>query len=128
MRVLSVDDSSMVRKIIRGAVEVLDGELLEASDGIEALDLLEEEYKRVDLILLDWNMPRLDGMEVLKRLKADRRFRSIPVMMVTTESERENIVRAIQHGAVHYLVKPFTIEELIKRIMESLGKGGYEHD
>lgn len=128
MRVLSVDDSSMVRKIIRGAVEVLDGELLEASDGIEALDLLEEEYKRVDLILLDWNMPRLDGMEVLKRLKADRRFRSIPVMMVTTESERENIVRAIQHGAVHYLLKPFTIEELIKRIMESLGKGGYEHD
>ena len=107
---------------------MLDGELLEASDGIEALDLLEEEYKRVDLILLDWNMPRLDGMEVLKRLKADRRFRSIPVMMVTTESERENIVRAIQHGAVHYLLKPFTIEELIKRIMESLGKGGYEHD
>ncbi len=124
MRVLSVDDSSMVRKIIKGAVEVLDGELLEASDGIEALELLEEEYKSVDLILLDWNMPRLDGMEVLKRLKGDRRFRSIPVMMVTTESERENIVRAIQHGAVHYLVKPFTIEELIKRIMESLGKGG----
>ena len=62
-------------------------------------------------------------MEVLKQLKADRRFRGIPVMMVTTESERKNIVRAIQAGAAHYLIKPFTIEELVKRIMESMGKG-----
>lgn len=128
MKVLSVDDSAMIRKIIRGAVEVLDGDLLEASDGIEALELLEEEYRSIDLILLDWNMPRLDGMEVLKKLKADNRFRAIPVMMVTTESERSNIVKAIQHGAVHYLVKPFTIQELVKRIMESLGKGGYKND
>ncbi|MFY9176890.1 MAG: response regulator [Caldicoprobacterales bacterium] len=128
MKVLSVDDSAMIRKIIRGAVEVLDGDLLEASDGIEALELLEEEYRSIDLILLDWNMPRLDGMEVLKKLKADSRFRAIPVMMVTTESERSNIVKAIQHGAVHYLVKPFTIQELVKRIMESLGKGGYKND
>ncbi|NLN40455.1 MAG: response regulator [Clostridiales bacterium] len=128
MRVLSVDDSAMVRKIIRGAVEVLDGDLLEASDGIEALELLEKQYKYIDLILLDWNMPRLNGMEVLKKLKADRRFRSIPVMMVTTESERQNIVSAIQQGAIHYLIKPFTIEELIKRIMECLGKGGYKND
>ena len=119
---------AMIRKIIRGAVEVLDGDLLEASDGIEALELLEEEYRSIDLILLDWNMPRLDGMEVLKKLKADSRFRAIPVMMVTTESERSNIVKAIQHGAVHYLVKPFTIQELVKRIMESLGKGGYKND
>ena len=125
MKVLSVDDSAMVRKIIRGAVEVLDGNLLEASDGIEALEILEKEYKSIDLILLDWNMPRLNGMEVLKRLKADKRFRAIPVMMVTTESERQNIVKAIQQGAIHYLVKPFTIEELVKRIMESLGKGGH---
>ncbi|NLI61279.1 MAG: response regulator [Clostridiales bacterium] len=123
MKVLAIDDSIMVRKIIRGAVEVLDGNLIEASDGIEALEVMEEEYKDIDLILLDWNMPRLNGMEVLKQLKADRRFRGIPVMMVTTESERKNIVRAIQAGAAHYLIKPFTIEELVKRIMESMGKG-----
>jgi two-component system chemotaxis response regulator CheY len=123
MNILSVDDSSMVRKIIRGAVDVLNGNLMEASDGIEALEILEKEYKNIDLILLDWNMPRLNGMEVLKRLKRDKRFRAIPVMMVTTESERVNIIKAIQEGAVHYLVKPFTIEELVKRIMESLGKG-----
>ena len=125
MNILSVDDSAMVRKIIRGAVEVLDGNLLEASDGIEALEIMEREYDSIDLVLLDWNMPRLNGMEVLKRLKADKRFKSVPVMMVTTESERQNIVKAIQEGAVHYLVKPFTIEELVKRIMESLGKGEY---
>lgn len=123
MNILSVDDSAMVRKIIRGAVDVLDGNLMEASDGIEALEILEKEYENIHLILLDWNMPRLNGMEVLKLLKADKRFRAIPVMMVTTESERENIVKAIQEGAVHYLIKPFTIEELVKRIMESLGKG-----
>ncbi len=125
MNILSVDDSAIVRKIIRGAVEVLDGNLLEAASGMEAMDVLNKEYKNIDLILLDWNMPGLTGLEVLERLKADKRFRSIPVMMVTTESERENIVKAIQAGATHYLVKPFTIEELIKRIMESLGRGEY---
>lgn len=125
MNILSVDDSAIVRKIISGAVEVLDGNLLEASDGIEALEIMEKEYINIDLVLLDWNMPRLNGIAVLKKLKADKRFRTIPVMMVTTESERENIVKAIQEGAVHYLIKPFTIEELVKRIIESLGKGEY---
>jgi two-component system, chemotaxis family, chemotaxis protein CheY len=123
VKILSVDDSVIIRKIIRGAAEVLDFELLEASDGGEALSVLENEYPNIELILLDWNMPGMNGYELLKMLKEIENYRRIPVMMVTTESERENIIKAIQAGAANYLTKPFTIEELIKRVMECLGRG-----
>ena len=124
MQILSVDDSAIVRKIIRGAAEVLGYELLEASDGLEGLSILEANYKNIDLILLDWNMPGMNGMELLKKAKSNPDLARIPVMMVTTESERENIVKAIKEGASHYMTKPFTVEELIKKILECLGMGG----
>ncbi len=124
LRLLSVDDSNIVRKIMRGAADVLDYELLEAADGLEALELLEKESGRVDLILLDWNMPGMNGFDFLVAVKSDARYKSIPVMMVTTETEKSNIIMAIQAGAVHYMIKPFTIEELVKKILESLGQGG----
>lgn len=123
MKILSVDDSSVIRKIIRGAVEVLEYELLEASDGLEGLSVLEEHYKEIELILLDWNMPGMNGFKFLQTIKAHPEFKKIPVMMVTTESEKNNIVKAIQAGAVHYMTKPFAMEELMKRILECLGKG-----
>lgn len=123
LKLLSVDDSNIVRKIMRGAAEVLNYELLEAADGIEGLELLEGEYQEVDLILLDWNMPGMNGYDFLTAVKADERYKSIPVMMVTTETEKTSIIKAIQAGAVHYMIKPFTIEELVKKILESLGQG-----
>jgi len=123
MKILSVDDSAIVRKIIQGAVEVLNFDLLEASDGLEGKKVLEEHHEEIGLILLDWNMPGMNGMELLQVIKGDEQFRHIPVMMVTTESEKENIVRAIKEGAEHYVVKPFTMEELIKKILECLGQG-----
>lgn len=121
MKVLSVDDSAIIRKIIRGSAETLGLDFLEAGDGQEALNLLDDEYKDVSLILLDWNMPVMDGFTTLQYLKADERFKSIPVMMVTTEAERTNIVRAIQAGAKHYLVKPFSPEDLMSTMLECLG-------
>lgn len=124
MNILSVDDSAVMRKIIRNAVEVLDYNLLEASDGFGALSLLENKYKEVDLILLDWNMPGMNGLEFLQRVKSHQHFREIPVMMVTTESERCNIIKAVQAGAAHYIIKPFVMEELTKRILECMGRGG----
>jgi len=123
MRMLSIDDSSVVRKIIRMAAEVLEFELIEAEDGYEGLTKLDELGGQVDIILLDWNMPGMTGLEVLKKLKQNEKTRRIPVMMVTTESQKENIVEAVKSGAAHYMIKPFTMEELTKKIMECLGRG-----
>ena len=121
MKVLSVDDTAIIRKIIRGSAEVLGLEFLEAGDGAEALEILATECNEVGLILMDWNMPVMDGFTTLKNLKSDERFRHIPVMMVTTEAERANIVQAIQAGAKHYLTKPFTPEDLMSKMLECMG-------
>ncbi|MCY6369915.1 response regulator [Clostridium ganghwense] len=123
MKILSVDDSAIIRKIIRMAVEVIEYEFMEAADGEEALKVIEQEYKEIALILLDWNMPGIDGFELLKKLKEEDRFKHIPVMMVTTESEKLNIIKAIQAGAIHYVIKPFTMEEVTKKMLEALGRG-----
>lgn len=123
-KILSVDDSAIVRKIIRSTVEVLNYELLEASDGREALTILEKDYESIKLILLDWNMPGMNGFDFLKAVKSHNFFKRIPVMMITTESEKENIIKAVQAGISNYLLKPFKTEELTKKIMESLGRGG----
>lgn len=123
MKILSVDDSAIIRKIIKLAVEVIEYDFLEAGDGEDALSIISENYCDIALILLDWNMPGIDGFELLKIIKSDDRFKSIPVMMVTTESEKLNIIKAIQAGAIHYVVKPFTMEEVTKKMFEALGKG-----
>ena len=121
MRVLSVDDSEPIRRFIKTAVDVLGFEFLEAADGKAALELLEEERGEIDLILLDWHMPMMDGMQVLEALKADHRFEDIPVTMVTQETEMDRVTEAINKGAKNYLIKPFSQEDLTGKIMESLG-------
>jgi two-component system chemotaxis response regulator CheY len=123
VKILSVDDSAIIRKIIRSGVEVLDYQLIEASDGLEALSILERSSEEIVLILLDWNMPGMDGLVFLEKIKSTESLKHIPIMMVTTESEKENIIRAIQAGAINYLVKPFTIEELMKKVLECMGEG-----
>lgn len=121
MRVMSVDDSKATRLYIKGAIDILGFDFLEAADGKEGLELLEKENGNVDLILLDWNMPVMDGMEMLKRLQANDLFSNIPITVVTTEHERDKIIEAIDKGAKNYLIKPFSHEDLIGKIMESLG-------
>ena len=121
MKILSVDDSAIIRKIIRGTTEVLGYEFLEAANGEEALSVLQNEHDNVSLILLDWNMPVMDGFSTLKAVKSDARFSGIPVMMVTTEGEKNHVVQAIKAGATHYLIKPFTPEDLMTHMMECIG-------
>lgn len=122
-KILAVDDSRMMQRIISGAIEMLGYDALLAGNGKEALEVLETEKDEVALILLDWNMPEMNGYETLKALKADDRLKDIPVMMVTTESEQKNVIQAIQSGAKHYLTKPFSQQDLASRIMECLGIG-----
>jgi two-component system chemotaxis response regulator CheY len=125
-KILAVDDSKMMLRIITGTIEMLSYEPLKASNGKEAMALLEKEYGNIALVLLDWNMPEMNGMETLEAIKADPKFSAIPVMMVTTEGEKKNVVRAIQAGAKHYLTKPFNQQDLAVRIMECLGAGTFE--
>jgi two-component system chemotaxis response regulator CheY len=120
-KILSVDDSSIMRRIISGAVHRVGFDFIEAENGRVALDLLAAEYQYVALILMDWNMPELDGYTTLEMLKADPRFKDIPVIMVTTEAEKANVVKAIKAGAKNYITKPFEQEALSTKIIESLG-------
>lgn len=124
MKLLTIDDSRTIRRVISGVGAMLDYEVLEAENGAEGLRVLAQQGHEVALILLDWNMPGMNGLETLKAIKADPRWHHIPVMMVTTEGERSYIVKAIQAGAVHYLTKPFSQEDMAARIMECLGMGG----
>lgn len=123
MKIMSVDDSTLIRRVVRGAAETLGYEFEEAKDGQEALDKLEELGGKVDLVLLDWNMPRLDGLSVLKKMKENEKWSAIPVTMVTTEVDKSKVVQAVEAGATNYLMKPFSQEDLISKIMQSLGQG-----
>ncbi|PKM77081.1 MAG: response regulator [Firmicutes bacterium HGW-Firmicutes-15] len=122
MKILSVDDSAIIRMMISKGVKLMGYEILEASDGEEGLSVLARENKEIRLILLDWNMPGMNGIEFLKRIKAPgSAYKEIPVIMVTTESEKTSIVQAIQLGVANYILKPFETEELIKKIRLCLG-------
>ena len=122
-QVLSVDDSGVMRRIIGRTVEVLGYGFLEAGNGLEALDVIAKYHENLALIILDVNMPEMDGFELLAKVKANPAYKSIPVMMLTTESERARIIQAIQAGAVNYICKPFQQEDLMVKIAESLGEG-----
>lgn len=123
MRIMSVDDSKATRQFIGRAIDVLGFEFIEAGDGKEGIEVLEREKGNIDLILLDLKMPGMGGMEMLEILKSLDLFKDIPVTIVSTELEREKISEAISKGAKNYLIKPFSQEELIGKIMENLDMG-----
>jgi two-component system, chemotaxis family, chemotaxis protein CheY len=118
--ILTVDDSRIMRKIMSGAIEALGFQVLEAGDGVECLAQVEAHIEEVCLILMDWNMPNMDGLTALKRLKSSEITNTIPVMMVTTEGERGKMVEAIRAGAANYLAKPFAEEDLMTKMVECL--------
>jgi two-component system chemotaxis response regulator CheY len=126
LNVLIVDDSSLTRKRIRRIIEMVDlevGRFLEAGNGVEALRILGE--SRVDLVLADLNMPEMGGAEMVRRMKTSEATKSIPVVVVSTESRTTRIKDLLVEGVKGYLHKPFTPEEF-KRIMDSLWTGPCE--
>jgi len=115
--VLIVDDSAAIRKILHRVLmqaEVPLGRVLEASDGLEALEKLKRE--KVGLILSDINMPNMDGIELLTRLKADQAFKTIPILMITTEGSQAKVMQALELGAAGYVRKPFTAEQIKEKL------------
>lgn len=112
---LVVDDMSTMRKIVRTILNQLGyTNVDEAENGREALSKLRS--GNYDFVLLDWNMPELDGFETLKQIRADEKLKHLPVMMVTAEAKKENVLAAVQAGANNYVVKPFTPETLKEKI------------
>ena len=123
LRYLVVDDFSTMRRIVRGLIKEMGGQFIEeAEDGVNALQVLRA--NKIDFVVSDINMPNMAGFELLKAIKADEGLRHLPVLMVTAEARKEDIVLAAQSGASGYIVKPFTkatLEEKVTKIMQKLG-------
>ncbi|HEY4363230.1 MAG TPA: response regulator [Bryobacteraceae bacterium] len=116
--VMIVDDSAAIRKILQRVLTQLEiplGAVHEAADGREALEMLKS--KPVGLIFSDINMPNMDGIELLTRLKASDAFKMVPIVMVTTEGSQAKVLQALELGAVGYVRKPFTAEHIREKLV-----------
>ncbi len=123
MKILVVDDFSTMRRIIKNLLRDLGFQnVSEADDGNTALPMLQNgEY---DFVVTDWNMPGMQGIDLLRAIRADGRLAHIPVLMVTAEAKREQIIEAAQAGVNGYIVKPFTaatLKEKLDKVFERLG-------
>lgn len=127
MKALVVDDSRSMRAIIVKQLRELGFTVEEAASGQESLAKLNA-ADRIDLVLLDWNMPEMDGCEVLSLIRSEPRYKEVRVMMVTTESEMSQVAVALEAGANEYLMKPFDRESLVEKLvllgMDPAGRAG----
>ena len=121
MKILLIDDSRTMRNIQKNVLKALgEYECTEAGDGVEGLSALAAAPSSFDLILVDWNMPNLDGFSFVKRMR--EKDKTTPVIMVTTEAERSRIIDAIKAGVSNYVIKPFTPDSLMERVRQTLDK------
>ncbi|WP_244850971.1 MULTISPECIES: response regulator [unclassified Caballeronia] len=117
MRLLVVDDLTTMRSLIRKMLKTIGYTTIEeAVDGIQALDRLKEQ--RFDLVITDWNMPNMDGLTLLQEIRKSEHHGDVPVLMVTAEKKRENVLAAIQAGASGYVVKPFSEAALADKLAQ----------
>jgi len=122
MKILIVDDFSTMRRIIKNLLRDLGfTNLTEADDGNTALPLLQN--GNFDFLITDWNMPGMSGLELLRKVRAEERLADLPVLMVTAEAKREQIIEAAQNGVNGYIIKPFTaqtLQEKLDKVFERL--------
>jgi two-component system chemotaxis response regulator CheY len=116
MRAMVIDDSRAMRMILKRIVTKLNFEAVEAGDGQEALNLLATLDEVPQLALIDWNMPNMNGLEFVTNVRSEPRLREMTLVMVTTESEQSQIVRALAAGAHEYVIKPFTEGAMIEKL------------
>ncbi|MBF0464923.1 MAG: chemotaxis response regulator CheY [Nitrospirae bacterium] len=124
MKILVVDDFSTMRRIIKNILKQLGYEKIEeAEDGEQAFTKLKN--GDFDFLITDWNMPNVTGLELLKRVRADAKLKAIPVLLVTAEAEKEQVIEAVKAGVNNYVIKPFTADVLkdkLDKIFERLKK------
>lgn len=122
MKILIVDDFSTMRRIVKNLLRDLGfNNTVEADDGLTAIPLLKK--GGIDFVVTDWNMPGMQGIDLLKFIRADDNLKHLPVLMITAEAKREQIIEAAQAGVNGYIVKPFTAETLkvkLEKIFERL--------
>lgn len=123
LRFLVVDDFATMRRIVRNLLKDLGfNNVEEAEDGQDALNKMQQ--ASFDFVISDWNMPNMDGLELLSKIRSTPEWSAMPVLMVTAEARKENIIAAAQAGASGYVVKPFTaaiLEEKLNKIFEKIG-------
>ncbi len=121
MKIITIDDSSTMRRIIKNTLQRIGygSDVLEAEDGKQALDVLSR--NKVDLIITDWNMPNMDGLTFVKKIRSMSEWNDVPIIMVTTEAAKEDILEALKSGVNNYIVKPFTPEILKEKIEVVMG-------
>lgn len=121
MKVLVVDDFATMRKIVRNILKQIGFDnLIEAEDGQAALQVLKND--NIGLVVTDWNMPNMTGLELLEKIRTDPKTAHLPVLMVTAEGLKENVVAAVKAGVNNYVVKPFTAEILQEKIEQIFKK------
>lgn len=124
MKILVVDDFSTMRRIVRNLLKELGfSNIEEAEDGVDALRKLRAD--KFDFVVSDWNMPNMTGIDLLREIRKDPALKHLPVLMVTAEAKKENIIEAAQAGASGYVVKPFTavtLDEKLKKIFLTMQK------
>ena len=115
MRVLVVDDFSTMRRIIKNILRQIGfNNIVEADDGTTAWDVLNRD--KIDFVISDWNMPKMAGIDLLRKVRASEEYGKLPFLMVTAEAQQENIIEAVQAKVSNYIVKPFTAETLGAKI------------
>ncbi|EAH4935188.1 chemotaxis response regulator CheY [Campylobacter lari] len=121
MKLLVVDDSSTMRRIIKNTlVRLGHKDVLEAEHGVEAWDLLSQN-DNIKVLITDWNMPEMNGLELVKKVRAEEKYADMPIIMVTTEGGKAEVITALKAGVNNYIVKPFTPQVLKEKLEDVLG-------
>jgi len=116
LKILVVDDSKLMRNTVKSVFSKMQiaCEFIEADDGSEALTQLVQQP--IELVLLDWNMPKLSGLDFLKKVRHMERYKTLPIIMVTSKTARANVIEAIQNGATDYVTKPINVDLFIEKL------------